>query len=318
MGKGKRVPSYRSHCSGQARVTILGKDYLLGPYDSEESRQEYARLIAEYLASGRSKTFGKDPDSLTIAMVVADYLQFGKSYFGESTKEYKNIKRALAPLIKLYADVAVEEFGPNQFKTVRSDWISPDRSRGYVNGQMARVLRFLKWAVGEGKMPSSVFETCKCVGHLKSGKCELEDTEPIQPVKIELVEATIKKLTRTLANMVRFQLATACRPGELVRITPGMVDRSSDVWIIELEEHKTASRGKSRTIYVGPKGQDILRPYLLRGQDEACFSPKESERERLDDKHAARVVPLSCGNRPGKDVARAPRRPPGTAYTTAS
>lgn len=318
MGLGKRIPSYRRHKSGQARVTILGKDYLLGPFDTDESRREYARLIAEYLASGRSQSFGKAPESLTVADVVADYLRFGKTYFGELSKEYKNIKRALAPVIKLYADFAGQDFGPNQFKTVRADWISPNRSRGYVNGQMARVLRFLKWAVGEGKMPSSVFDSCKCVAPLKSGKCDLEDTEPIAAVPIALVESTILQLTQVLADMVRFQLATACRPGELVKITPAMVDRSSDVWVIELEEHKTASRGKSRTLYVGPKGQDILRPYLLRGSDQACFSPRESERQRLDAKHAARVTPLSCGNKPGSKKTRNPRRPPGDSYDTAS
>jgi hypothetical protein len=29
-----RIPTYRRHNSGQARVTLDGKDHLLGPYDS--------------------------------------------------------------------------------------------------------------------------------------------------------------------------------------------------------------------------------------------------------------------------------------------
>ena len=43
-----RVPSYRKHSSGQARVTFNGKDYLQGPYGSPASKEAYGRLIAEY------------------------------------------------------------------------------------------------------------------------------------------------------------------------------------------------------------------------------------------------------------------------------
>ena len=54
-----RVPSYRRHSSGQARVTINGKDFMLGEHGSPESHQAYARLIAEYQATGKSPSFGK-------------------------------------------------------------------------------------------------------------------------------------------------------------------------------------------------------------------------------------------------------------------
>ena len=40
-----KVPSYRRHASGQARVTIAGKDYLLGPWKSKESKEKYDRFV---------------------------------------------------------------------------------------------------------------------------------------------------------------------------------------------------------------------------------------------------------------------------------
>ena len=58
MSRRKSIPSYRRHSSGQARVTINGRDYLLGPHGTRASHREYDRLIAEYLASGRSSSFG--------------------------------------------------------------------------------------------------------------------------------------------------------------------------------------------------------------------------------------------------------------------
>ena len=54
----KSVPSYRLHKpSGQARTIIDGRHVYLGKYNSPESRQRYARLLAE-LAQPGAKTGG--------------------------------------------------------------------------------------------------------------------------------------------------------------------------------------------------------------------------------------------------------------------
>ena len=50
-----RAPHYRRHKpSGQAVVILSGTDYYLGRHDTKASRQEYDRLICEWLACGRS------------------------------------------------------------------------------------------------------------------------------------------------------------------------------------------------------------------------------------------------------------------------
>jgi hypothetical protein len=47
----KRVPGYRLHkASGQAVVTVRGKDHYLGKHGTAKSNAEYDRIIAEYLA----------------------------------------------------------------------------------------------------------------------------------------------------------------------------------------------------------------------------------------------------------------------------
>ncbi|MCL2647952.1 MAG: hypothetical protein FWD61_13220 [Phycisphaerales bacterium] len=47
------VPPYSLHRhTGQARVRIDGRDYYLGLHGSSESRQEYARLMAERFRPG--------------------------------------------------------------------------------------------------------------------------------------------------------------------------------------------------------------------------------------------------------------------------
>ena len=50
----RKLPSYRHHKSdGRAVVTLNGRDVYLGRFGTPESRAEYDRLIAQWLASGR-------------------------------------------------------------------------------------------------------------------------------------------------------------------------------------------------------------------------------------------------------------------------
>jgi len=55
-----RVPKYRRHKpSGQAVVTLSGRDFYLGKWGTKTSRAEYQRLVGEWLAGG-----GGPPPSL--------------------------------------------------------------------------------------------------------------------------------------------------------------------------------------------------------------------------------------------------------------
>ena len=54
MRRRKRLPSYRPHKpTGQAVVTLNGKDHYLGWHGTQMSKDAYDRLTAEWLAGGR-------------------------------------------------------------------------------------------------------------------------------------------------------------------------------------------------------------------------------------------------------------------------
>jgi integrase len=118
--------------------------------------------------------------------------------------------------------------------------------------------------------------------------------------------------------MVRFQRLVGCRPEEVCIVRPCDVDRSGDVWVYRPESHKTEHHGRERLIFIGPKAQAILRPYLLRESETYCFSPAESERKRRTERSAARRVPLKYGNRPGTNRKAKPRRTPRDRYDSNS
>ncbi len=87
-----RVPSYRRHASGQARVTINGKDFLLGKYGSKESKQKFGRLIclAEYGSGKESGTFGKT--DLLMQDVLLAFIRHARTYYQSNPREFTPYK----------------------------------------------------------------------------------------------------------------------------------------------------------------------------------------------------------------------------------
>lgn len=90
------VPRYRKHrASGQAIVTLSGKDFYLGPHGTKVSHQEYDRVVAEWLARGRTLP-ASDPSAsetrpMTLVEVTAAYKRFARDYYrkrGRVTNEY--------------------------------------------------------------------------------------------------------------------------------------------------------------------------------------------------------------------------------------
>lgn len=307
---GFRVPSLRAHKgSWQAVCVIHGKSFYLGRLDAKgrptkESKHKYGRLIAEFVSTGCSPIFGQAPESLSMAEVCESYLQHREHLPGDRM-ELANVVRACEPISELYSELPANQFGPLQFKACREWWLKDKkRSRRYINSQMARVRRLIKWAVAEGIVPSHCFEAIRCVDPVKKGHTEAAEPAPIGPVSDSAIEATIPHLSDVVADMVRFQRVTGCRPGEVCKIKPSMVNRAGDVWEIQFAEHKGAWRGMDRVVYVGPKAQAVLIKYLDR--DGYCFSPRESI-QQLRSKRK-RETPLNQGNRPGYSKRRRERR----------
>ena len=65
------LPKYRKHkASGQSFVELNGRRFYLGPHGTKASKNEYDRLIGEWLANGRSIPVSTD-NVLTIIQLAA-------------------------------------------------------------------------------------------------------------------------------------------------------------------------------------------------------------------------------------------------------
>jgi len=317
----RRVPSLRFHkASGRAYVVLNGKAIYCGPHGTDEADARYHQVIAEWLAAG--KQLPEDPNQITVKELVARFWAHAERYYRTLTdgrnKELEQFRLAFSPLLALYADTRAVEFGPRALKAVRRRMVDGGWCRPYVNKQINRVRHVFKWAVADELIPGSVLHALQAVPGLRKGRSDAPEPEAVKPVSMEHVEAVKPFVSRQVWAMVQLQLYTAARAGEICRMRPCDVDREGKVWVYQPREHKTAHHGHERKIFIGPRGQEVLAPFLLRDPHAYCFSPSEAETERRKHLHEQRTTPLSCGNTPGSNVKDDPQRAAGDRYTTGS
>jgi integrase len=320
-----RLPKYRLHKgSGQAVVTLSGRDFYLGPYHSSTSRTEYDRLTAEWLAHGRRTPGHRGyAGDLSVNELLAAYWQYAQSYYvkgGEPTSELSYIRVALHYLRGLYGQTPVAELGPLALKAVRQCMIDSDVSRGVINGCVGRIKRVFKWGVANELMPPDVHHGLAAVDGLREGRSEARETEPIRPVPDAHVDAVKPPVSRQVWAIIELQRLTGMRPGEVILMRACDLDMSGSLWTYTPTTHKTIHHGHARIIDLGPKAQQSIRPFLTHDLLAFLFSPAEAEAERSAAKHALRRTTMTPSALRRWELARRRRRrrPPGDRYTTAS
>jgi integrase len=314
------VPSYRLHKpSGQARVIINREHIYLGPYGSPESREKYARYIAEMSVSDQTppqaaSTEGKR-QNLSIGDVIVAYWPFAESYYvkdGKPSDELSSMRAALRPLRDLYASTLANEFGPKSLKAVREQMVKEDMCRNVVNHNLSRIKRFFRWAVGEELVDPSVYHGLQAVPGLRAGKTEARETEPIKPVPDEHVDAVLPFVSPHVSAMIQVERLTGMRPCEVVIMRACDIDMSGEVWVYEPPDHKNRWRGKRRLIPVGPKAQVILKPFLDRDPAAYFFSPKEGDAWRNEQRRLTagtdRKTPVYPSELRSKEKAKQARK----------
>ena len=142
-------PSYRLHkATGQAVVTLDGRDVYLGRHGTPGSKAEYDRIIAEWLAGGRGRP-GHAPGDLTVSELILAYLRFADGYYrdpdGAPTCEPDCVRDAMKPLRRLYGHTEAARFGPLALKAVRQTLVDGKLCRTTINARVGRIKRMFRW-----------------------------------------------------------------------------------------------------------------------------------------------------------------------------
>ena len=225
------------------------------------------------------------PKDLTVAEVRRRYLEHAGQYYrrpdGTSTGEAENARRALAALDAL-AELPAADFGPRALKAIRLTMIERGLARSTINARVNIIRRAWKWAVSEELLPEIAHVGLTAVDGLRAGRSAARETAPVGPLDEARVDATLRFLPPSVQAMVRLQLLTAMRPGEICGLRPCDLEARGPVWFYRPAQHKTLYRGRTRVIPIGPRAQQVLEPFLKGPLDASCFSPRQAEKERRD------------------------------------
>jgi integrase len=283
-----RTPTYRHHRpSGLAVVTIHGRDVYLGKHGSPESRVAYDRLIAEWLLHGRQSTHAPrdNPSDLTITELCLRYHEWATGYYrklGEPTSEIHNINRAILTLEELYGDTAARDFGPLALKAVRNRWVDDGITRLGCNRLTGIVKRMFRWATEHEFIPPTVYHGLAAVSGLRKGRTEAKDNEPVGPVPDDVLKKTLDKLSPMLRAMIGLQCLSGMRPGEVIQLRGADLDMSGPIWEYRPLTHKTQHHtGRNRVVFIGPRAQEVLRPWFRDDPHEFIFGPRQNREHQL-------------------------------------
>ncbi len=204
-------------------------------------------------------------------------------------------------------------------RRLRETLIARGLSRSTINSRIERVKRIFKWGVENELVDARVFHALQAVEGLRQGRSAAKELPPIRPVPMEDVNAVLPHLGPVVRDMVRLQLLSGCRPGEIVTLRPCDVQREGEVWEYVPATHKTEHHGQQRRVYFGPKAQAILASYLdNRPVEAACFSPREAEAQRRSEQRQQRQSPIPASQRRRRRRRTAGPSPFGETFNVAS
>lgn len=288
--KSAHAPSMRLHKpSGQAVVTIDGKDFYLGRYDAPDSKRKYDRMIAEWYLRGRQGPQAAAPGS-TIAQLIAGYLEHRASE-GIGPSHQKQIRIVMRILNEHYGDICITDFGPMQLKALRQKMTQMKcrnfgregaltLSRNYVNGMVVLIKDLFRWGAEVEIVPQGVYGALLTVKPFGMGKGGREGAK-VKPADISDIDAVLELATPIMRGILELQLLTGARIGEICQLRAIDIDTRGRVWKFTPEHHKTEKKGFSRVVLIGPRGQEIVKRFLKPDLHAYLFTPAEGHRNRV-------------------------------------
>ncbi|MCM2369660.1 tyrosine-type recombinase/integrase [Aporhodopirellula aestuarii] len=322
MGRPKKsAPSYRYHISGQGIVSLCGKTYYLGPYNTPESMAKYYALIQKYNENGLTMPDDDGDDQrltdmpVTVRCVTAEFRQHIEVKYAKSPGHKKRYQSLCGILEEEYGDEPASDFGPRKLAAVRELFVASGNCRNYANEQTRSVCAIFRHAVSRELIGVDSLARLKTLEPLKRGQTSAKESKPRGPADIDAVRETAKHLSPTVRAMVIVQVATGMRPSEVCMMRPMDIDKTGTEWIYRPEHHKTAHHGVVKAVPIVGDARMALKAFINRAPDQYLFSPAESAEWYREQRWLARKTPPNHGNRKGINVKSNPKRSPGKHYT---
>lgn len=278
------IPKFSIDKTGRAFTKVNGRFVSLGRGDTPEARERYAAVLTEQLSGQVTGEATERKRPVTLNELLLKYATEALPRFSESERHCQRTVIRLAR--RLFGDTAVAEFGPLKLRVLRNAMVAGDPnetdsngkpkprkpwSRNTVNRQVKRLRAMIRWGVSWEMVSPSVVHSLETVPSLTAAETTAKESKPRLAVPDEDFAAVRKVLREKHRDVLDLLSLTGARPGELLKLTTGMIERTGPVWRCELAEHKTAHKGLSRVLFFNSAAQLILRKYLVADPDVRLF-----------------------------------------------
>ena len=301
------IPKFSIDRSGRAFCKIGGRFVSLGRGDNPSSRLRYAEVLQNLSKGlpaisdrGGPPSVGLSVNEVCLAFMLHAQVEYVDASSGKPSKEYDCYKSAVKPLRELFGDLPAESFGPNALRTVREQYIANGWTRSFIGKSVSRIRHIWKWAVSREMISATTLEALRALEPLKRGKSEAVESKRRLAIPQADIDAVRRRLRKRNRDVLDLLILSGSRPSELLSVTPSMIDRSGEVWVVKLAQHKNAHRGHARTLYFGKNAQAIMLPYLETAGAEDRLLPVRPETFRSTIRDACKrakvtpFVPYNC------------------------
>lgn len=227
-----------------------------------------------------------------LAEKYAELARLRYSKNGKLTSSIDQVEHALNALIGKHGGDPADSIGAPELTKLRDAMVHSKNRHGEdriltastVNGRLRIIKQAYRWARSQGLVTREAAVDVAMTMPVETSRGNIKPPRIVKPVPQTIIDKTIEHAPKTVGDMIRTQLLTGMRPGELCDMRVSDIDRrDANCWVYVPWRHKTEHKGKSRIVYIGARAQKILKPYInRRGLSDYVFLPVEAHKERLE------------------------------------
>jgi integrase len=237
----------------------------LGVWGAPETAAAYRRWLAAWLA-----VTAPEPVVPTLGEVVPAFLAWADDYY-ERGKEAVEMRRSVQHLLDACGHLPVTALTPARLLDLQAV-LARRLCRRVANQRVSRIKHCLKWLAVRELMPSTHLPGLLALEGLRRGGVA---HPAVGPVTWATLTATLPELPEAAVRWCLVAWWSGARPGELCAMRPCDLDTAVQPWAYVPATHKTAHRGHTRIVYLGPRAQAVLTGHLPADPRAPvfCYSP---------------------------------------------
>jgi integrase len=273
-----------------------------------KKKREAENRFAKFHEQWKCDPSTRNPDGegpVTINQAWRHYELHARAHYrdedGQQSRGYDGMVNAFSIVLELYGNEPASDFTPAKLERCQGGMVAKGYCVQTVNRRSTQIRTVFRWLARHDIVPVEVWHKLQTVTAIKPGRgipfngeiYTPSKSKGVKAVNDQLVWQTCEHLPPSVAAMVTMHYYTGCRPQDVCNLRPIDIDQRGEVWVYRPRKHKTKHHGYEREVYIGPKAQTAIKPYLDRATklDAYLFTPQLAHEERTQAQRQAYTPP---------------------------